>query len=69
MITRKSPEQIALMRRAGRVVAEMHQECTRAAKPGATTADLLITRNCIVASASRPAAGNCIVSSADSLTA
>jgi methionyl aminopeptidase len=28
------------MRRAGRVVAEMHEECTRAAKPGATTADL-----------------------------
>src|SRR5919205_587268 len=28
------------MRRAGRVVAEMHEECTRAAKPGATTGDL-----------------------------
>jgi methionyl aminopeptidase len=28
------------MRRAGRVVAEMHEECARAAKPGATTADL-----------------------------
>src|SRR6185437_17016377 len=28
------------MRRAGRVVAEMHEVCTRAAKPGATTADL-----------------------------
>jgi methionyl aminopeptidase len=28
------------MRRAGSVVAEMHQACTRAAKPGATTADL-----------------------------
>src|ERR1043165_3575058 len=27
------------MRRAGRVVAEMHERCTRAAKPGATTAD------------------------------
>ena len=40
MITRKSPEQIALMRRAGKVVAEMHEECTRAAKPGATTADV-----------------------------
>lgn len=40
MITRKSSEQIALMRRAGRVVAEMHEECVRAAKPGATTADL-----------------------------
>ena len=40
MITRKSPEQIALMRKAGRVVAEMHEECVRAAKPGATTMDL-----------------------------
>src|SRR6476660_1252841 len=28
------------MRRAGRVVAEMHEACTLAAKPGATTADL-----------------------------
>jgi len=37
---RKSPDQIALMRRAGRVVAEMHEACTLAAKPGATTADL-----------------------------
>src|SRR4029078_2146071 len=37
---RKSPAQIAVMRRAGRVVAEMHEVCTRAAKPGATTADL-----------------------------
>ena len=40
MITRKTPEQIALMRRAGTVVAEMHEECVRAAVPGATTADL-----------------------------
>ena len=40
MITRKSPEQIALMRRAGRVVAEMHEVCIRAAKPGATTLDV-----------------------------
>lgn len=40
MITRKSRDQIALMRKAGRVVAEMHEECIRAAKPGATTADL-----------------------------
>jgi methionyl aminopeptidase len=40
VITRKSPEQLALMRRAGRVVAEMHEECIRAAKPGATTADV-----------------------------
>jgi methionyl aminopeptidase len=40
VITRKSREQIALMRRAGRVVAEMHEECIRAAKPGATTLDV-----------------------------
>jgi len=40
MVLRKSPQQIAHMRRAGRVVAEMHEECTRAAKPGATTGDL-----------------------------
>ena len=40
MITRKTREQIALMRRAGRVVAEMHEACTRAAKPGATTLDV-----------------------------
>ena len=40
MHTRKTPAQIATMRRAGRVVAEMHEECTRAARPGATTADV-----------------------------
>ena len=40
MITRKSREQIALMGRAGKVVAEMHEECIRAAKPGATTLDV-----------------------------
>jgi methionyl aminopeptidase len=40
MVLRKTPAQIALMRRAGRVVAEMHEACTLAAKPGATTADL-----------------------------
>ena len=31
----RSAEEQALMRRAGRVVAEMHEECRRAAKPGA----------------------------------
>ena len=36
----KSKAEIAKMRRAGRVVAEMLDECTRAARPGATTADL-----------------------------
>jgi methionyl aminopeptidase len=40
VITRKSREQIALMRRAGKVVAEMHEECVRAAKPGVTTAQI-----------------------------
>lgn len=40
MHARKTPAQIATMRRAGRVVAEMHEECTRAARPGATTADV-----------------------------
>src|SRR3954447_1480484 len=40
MVLRKTPAQVAVMRRAGRVVAEMHEACTRAAKPGATTGDL-----------------------------
>jgi methionyl aminopeptidase len=40
VVLTKTPPQIALMRKAGRVVAEMHELCTRAAKPGATTADL-----------------------------
>lgn len=40
MVLTKTPPQIALMRKAGSVVAEMHEVCTRAAKPGATTADL-----------------------------
>jgi methionyl aminopeptidase len=40
LITRKSSEQLALMRRAGAVVAEMHEECIRAAVPGATTLDV-----------------------------
>ena len=37
---RRSRDEIAKMRRAGRVVAEMHAECREAAKPGATTLDL-----------------------------
>jgi methionyl aminopeptidase len=37
---RRSPEEIAKMRRAGKVVAEMHAATREAAKPGATTADL-----------------------------
>ncbi len=40
MITRKSRDQIAIMRRAGEVVAEMHEECVRAAMPGVTTAQI-----------------------------
>ena len=40
MVLRKTSSQIALMRRAGSVVAEMHEVCERAAVPGATTADL-----------------------------
>jgi methionyl aminopeptidase len=45
-VVRKSKEEVARMRRAGRVVAEMLEECGRAAKPGATTAELdLIARD------------------------
>jgi methionyl aminopeptidase len=40
VVLRKTPAQIGHMRRAGRVVAEMHDVCTAAAVPGATTADL-----------------------------
>ena len=36
----KSKAEIAKMRRAGRVVAEMLDECEKAARPGITTADL-----------------------------
>ena len=37
---RKTKEEVAKMRRAGRIVAEMLEECERAAKPGVTTKDL-----------------------------
>jgi len=40
VVLRKTEAQIAVMRRAGTVVAEMHEACTRAARPGAKTADL-----------------------------
>jgi len=40
VITRKSREQIALMRSAGRVVAEMHERCALAARPGVTTLEI-----------------------------
>jgi methionyl aminopeptidase len=36
----RTKEELARMRRAGRVVAEMHECCIAAAKPGVTTADL-----------------------------
>jgi methionyl aminopeptidase len=38
--TRKSRAQIRTMRRAGRVVAEMHEACVQAVRPGVTTAEL-----------------------------
>ena len=37
---RRNREEIARMRRAGRVVAEMHERTRQAARPGVTTADL-----------------------------
>jgi methionyl aminopeptidase len=40
LITRKNADQLALMRRAGAVVAEMHERCIRAAVPGVTTLDV-----------------------------
>ncbi|RBM06958.1 type I methionyl aminopeptidase [Streptomyces sp. PT12] len=40
MVEIKSPEQIARMRAAGLVVAEIHRRCAEAAVPGATTKDL-----------------------------
>jgi len=39
-VPRKSPEQIITMRRAGRVVAEMHEVIRAAIVPGVTTAEL-----------------------------
>jgi methionyl aminopeptidase len=40
MVEIKTPEQIARMRAAGLVVAEVHRACAAAAVPGATTKDL-----------------------------
>ena len=37
---RKTPEQLAIMRRAGKVVAEMHEKIRAAVRPGVSTADL-----------------------------
>ena len=39
-ITRKSPSEIALMRSAGDIVAEIHELIQEAAIPGASTAEL-----------------------------
>ena len=36
----RSPDELAKMRRAGRVVAEMHARCREAAKPGVTTREV-----------------------------
>lgn len=53
MITIKGPEEFARMRRAGRVVAQIHSELREAAKPGVTLAELdemaariLVDNNC-----------------------
>jgi methionyl aminopeptidase len=40
VVTRKSEAQIAIMRRAGRVVAEMHAVAIDRARPGVTTAEI-----------------------------
>ncbi len=40
MITLKSPQEIKLMREAGRIVAETHELIRQAIKPGVTTKDL-----------------------------
>jgi methionyl aminopeptidase len=37
---RKTPEQLAIMRKAGKVVAEMHEKIRAVVRPGVTTADL-----------------------------
>ena len=52
MAARKTVDELAIMRRAGRVVAEMHERIREAIRPGVTTAeldrigrDVLATRN------------------------
>jgi methionyl aminopeptidase len=50
LITRKNAEQLALMRRAGAVVAEMHERCIAAAVPGATTLDVDTVAREVIAS-------------------
>ena len=51
---RRNPSEIDKMRRAGRVVAEMHERTRAAARPGATTADLdLVAREVLDARGAR----------------
>ena len=40
LVTLKTPAEVAIMRRAGAVVAEMLARCSAAVRPGATTAEL-----------------------------
>jgi methionyl aminopeptidase len=49
VVLRKTAQQISHMRRAGSVVAEMHEACTRAAQPGVTTADLDVAARAVLA--------------------
>lgn len=56
MIIIKSPQEIELMRQAGRVVAETLREMARAVKPGLTTMQLdLLARHCIEKLQAEPA--------------
>jgi methionyl aminopeptidase len=40
MIIKKSPQEIAMMRRAGKIVADAHERLEEALRPGVTTAEL-----------------------------
>ena len=54
MITRKTAEQIAYMRAAGRVVAEVHDRVREASKPGVSTAQLdAVARDVLAARGAR----------------
>ncbi len=48
-LPRRRPDDIAALRRAGRVVAEMHAAIREAARPGATTGDLDIVARQVLA--------------------
>ena len=54
MVLRKTPPRSRTCGEAGSVVAEMHEECIRAAKPGATTADLDRAAREVLDRAARP---------------